>query len=483
MSDHARPDFALIRAAMAGFEPSPKVSPNEEIEPDRVFFPQGHRGVLDFRRQLVVGNRGMGKSFWTHALGNSVLRERLASAYGLVGLRNTEVVIGFNGSERIAGIAPTLDEIKQALETQVDPDLIWRATLLRAVGSHGSAQTWQDLSAAIHDVQTESNLYARVLTAVDDRLVRDGKSLLVVFDALDRLPRGWDNIRRLSKGLLIRALGLQSFRSIRAKIFMRVDQFGDPDLFSFPDSSKVKNDVVDLTWHPHELYSLLFFEILRNTDARGELEKLADMTGTRFALPQIGQLDAAAPDIQDKLVSAIAGEFMGSHKKRGRVYSWVPLHLSDAANNCAPRTFLTAWKSAADHNPAPIGRAVDHLGLFDGVRHASNSRLTELREDFPWINAVLNPLRRQFVPIPREELFELWQRDEVIMHIFEQAEKEQWLPPIDVFVERNPAALLRSMRRIAVMEERANGKINVPDIFRVEADILRKGGVAVPRRR
>jgi hypothetical protein len=38
------------------------------------------------------------------------------------------------------------------------------------------------------------------------------------------------------------------------------------------------------------------------------------------------------------------------------------------------------------------------------------------------------------------------------------------------------------MTQIAVMEERTNGKINVPDIFRVEAEILRKGGVAVPRR-
>ena len=467
---------------MAGFAPSSKVDPNEEIEPDRVFFPSGHRGVLDFRRQLVVGNRGMGKSFWAHALGNRELRERLASAYKLVGLRNTEVVIGFNGSEKIAGIAPTIDEVRKAIETHNNPDIIWRATLLRAAGLHTFRPPWQDLNAAIRDLQSEPDLYARLLTTADDNLAREGRSLLVVFDALDRLPPGWDNIRKLSKGLLTRALGLQSFRSIRAKIFMRVDQFGDPELFSFPDSSKVKNDAVDLTWHPHELYSLLLFEILRNPEAREELERLADATGTRFALPQIGHLDTDAPDIQDKLVSAIAGEFMGSHKKRGRVYTWVPLHLSDAANNCAPRTFLTAWKSAADHNPAPSDRAVDHLGLFDGVRHASNSRLTELREDFPWINAVLNPLRRQFVPIPRDELFELWEKNDVIKHIFEQAEEERWLPPIDVFVEPTLAALLRSMRHIAVMEERANGKINVPDIFRVEADILRRGGVAVPRR-
>ncbi len=44
------------------------------------------------------------------------------------------------------------------------------------------------------------------------------------------------------------------------------------------------------------------------------------------------------------------------------------------------------------------------------------------------------------------------------------------------------SALLGAMRDVGVMEERSNGKVNVPDIFRVEAQILRKGGVAVPRR-
>ena len=59
------PDFAAIRATLAAFEPSSRVEPNEEISIERAFLPEGHRGVLDLRRQLVVGNRGMGKSFWT----------------------------------------------------------------------------------------------------------------------------------------------------------------------------------------------------------------------------------------------------------------------------------------------------------------------------------------------------------------------------------------------------------------------------------
>ena len=71
-------DLTRIREAMAGLEISPRVEPNEVIDLGRVFLPDGHRSVLDMKRQLVIGNRGVGKSFWTHALKNPTVRKRLA---------------------------------------------------------------------------------------------------------------------------------------------------------------------------------------------------------------------------------------------------------------------------------------------------------------------------------------------------------------------------------------------------------------------
>ena len=269
-------------------------------------------------------------------------------------------------------------------------------------------------------------------------------------------------------------LDLQSFRSIRAKVFMRVDQFADTELFRFPDSSKIRNDRVDLAWSPHELYGLLIFELLRAQAAQSVLLNM------NLVLSTGGGLDAALHD-QEALVTAMAGEFMGKDRKRGRVYTWVPLHLGDAANNCSPRTFLTAWKTAAEHVPSPQKLAVDYLGLNEGVRRASSARLNELREDYPWIDLVLRPLRRQFVPIQKADLFHLWKGDRVTERILEEASSKGALAPIGMLKD-NQDALLQTMTQIAVMEERANGKINVPDIFRVEAEILRKGGVAVPRR-
>ncbi len=339
------------------------------------------------------------------------------------------------------------------------------------------------------EVTASASGYSRALTAADNELVREGKSLLVVFDALDRLAEGWEGIRQLTKGLLVRTLGLQSFRAIRAKIFMRVDQFSDEELFNFPDSSKLKNDRVDLLWRSYELYGLLLFETLRNDTARKELETLANDTQTRDALPFDGSLNILAIGQQEKLIRAIAGEYMGSHKTRGSVYTWVPLHLSDAANTCSPRTFLAAWKRAAeyippvkDKLPLPRDKVVDHRGLLDGVRKASQDRLSELLEDYRWITPALDALRQQFVPMPRDELFRLWENGNVLQKILAKDKGDARDAPVGIHDSSDFKTLLDVMESISVMEVRANGKINVPDIFRVEAGILRKGGVAVPRR-
>jgi hypothetical protein len=482
MSNSMALDLAPIREAMAGFDESSHIRPNEAIGLDRVYFPNGHRGVLDLKRQLVVGNRGMGKSFWTHALTNSDVRKRIADKYWNKQLEQTKVIIGFNGSDAKIGATPTKDEIRTVYTPTNDTRVIWRAVILRAVQSVCSDSPIPELQNAIANLVANPSFYAEKLTALDRIISNQGENVLIIFDALDRLADDWDSIRKLTKGLLEVVLGLQSFLNIRAKVFMRVDQFADADLFQFPDSSKIRNDAVDLTWRPFDLFGLLLFEIQRSANAGPVLEKLAIGLGVQSELPSFRNTQ---PDTQkqEQLVTAIAGEFMGSSGKRGRVYSWVPLHLSDAANNCSPRTFLKAWKSAADHVSPPPLLAVDHIGLNEGVRQASSARLRELEEDYPWIPKVLEPLRSQFVPMEKVNLFDFWRNARVIDDILSSSSSGGWLVPIGVVNNHTPEALLLTMTSIAVMEERANGKINVPDIFRVEAGIKRKGGVAVPRKK
>ena len=63
------------------------------------------------------------------------------------------------------------------------------------------------------------------MTHADARLVASGQKLLVVFDALDRLGDTWQTVQELTRGLLKQTLKMNSYRAIRLKLFMRVDQF------------------------------------------------------------------------------------------------------------------------------------------------------------------------------------------------------------------------------------------------------------------
>ncbi|GAB7528429.1 hypothetical protein PS3A_08370 [Pseudomonas sp. 3A(2025)] len=472
-------DFSHIRAAMAAFDPAPRVEPNQEIDVNSAFLPKGHRNVLDLRRQLVVGNRGAGKSFWTHALLQPSLRQRLANVYGFRQLEKANVVVGFNGSVKVSATAPTVDELAFFIKQGIPAELIWRAVLTRIASVYNMSGQSFSLEDTIARLSADPQLYSHELSLLDDTLAASGSVLVIVFDALDRIQGDWKQISDITRALLILAVGLQSFTAIRAKIFMRVDQFSDQELFRFPDSSKIRNDHVNLVWRPSELYGLLLFQLLLDSQSRNPIKALAQSIQATQALPQQG-VDTTDIDAQEHLINAIAGAFMGANKKRGRVYSWVPLHLSDAAQTCSPRSFLVAWKKAAEHDPAPSGKAVDHLGLQDGVRSASTSRLAELYEDYPWIQPALEALRRQFVPIEEDQLFALWEQAGVRARI--TSDPKPHATPVRFLSGDEPSALLSSMRDVGVMEVRKNGKINVPDIFRVEAEILRKGGVAVPKR-
>lgn len=482
MNNNLTNSASAIRQAIASFQLASRVEPNTAIKSEEAFLPTGHRGVLDLRRQLVVGERGMGKSFWTHALYNKEIRDKLAGFYRFPELKATEVKIGFNGSTKKQALTPTVDELAEARQLSIgQPDLVWKALLVR-ISEDMLGKKFETLAATIGMLQQQPGRYSETLSELDDQLAGKKQYLLVVFDALDRLAQDWTAIRELTRGLLRLAIGLQSFESVRAKIFMRVDMFSDREIFKFQDSSKIKNDHVSLVWQPEELYSLLLFEILRDPNGNSALKKLAEQTNTSAALPINGEDSRLHANEQRKLVHALAGEFMGSTKKRGLVYTWVPLHLSDAANTCSPRTFLSAWKKAADRLPAPMDRAIDHLGLLDGVRSASKSRLNELYEDYEWIRPSLEALKRQFVPMSRAQLFQLWNDGGVIQAIESSSFEEVSKAPAGLTDSPGLETLLEAMKAVAVMDERSNGKINVPDIYRVEAGILRRGGVAVPRR-
>ena len=158
-----------------------------------------------------------------------------------------------------------------------------------------------------------------------------------------------------------------------------------------------------------------------------------------------------APTDRNKvLVDAIAGEYMGTDKKRGRVFTWLPLHLSDARGETSPRTFLTAWREAARHLPAPTRRAIDYLGLLEGVRKASEDRLQELQEDYWWIRRALEPLQGQMVPMDRLLLEKLWRTSKTTATIVRLSGRG--LAPVQLVDSQKPeASLVDALAAIGVV--------------------------------
>ena len=115
---------------------------------------------------------------WGRAFGPTrctiLICESLARAYNLPVLAKTDVVIGFNGSEKLGEVAPTIEEIAVAFKDGHDPELIWRTALLRAIHSFEPERPKPSLSEAILDLARSPQLYAQTLKAADDSLTRRG---------------------------------------------------------------------------------------------------------------------------------------------------------------------------------------------------------------------------------------------------------------------------------------------------------------------
>jgi hypothetical protein len=469
---------SVLRQALANLPRAENHSPGARVDPEKLVPVREHKAALDIERPIVVGNRGMGKSFWAHALADAGVRERLAASFPEVGRLTAR--FGFNASERADAIAPTPNELHDAVRADVDFDALWRAVLLRAAltePSRPDAVPFADFTPLCGWVASHGAEVDRLLTRADDEHAAEGKRLVVVFDALERLAGDWTTTRLLTASLLKRALAALSYRALRLKLFMRSDQFEAPGLFEFPDGSKLRNTRVHLAWSSTDLYELLFKRLEQDEGGAETFTRLVARARRGGVLPRF-------PPEQKAIVDELTGEFMGAGAKRGRVFTWLPLHLADARGETSPRTFLTAWQVAARHTPAPAGKAVDRSGLLEGVRQASADRVRELEEDYGWISLALAPLRKQMVPMEQSMLESLWEQAGTVEQIREDSAKSGRPAPLQLYDPAISAheALVRSLQIIGVVESRPNGKINVPDIFRVEAGIMRKGGVKPPRR-
>lgn len=395
-----------LRMTMEAFPSLESHSPLAQINLSEIYFPKSHAAALDPDRALIVGNRGMGKSFWASALVSAESRERISKALpeARVSSSGTDVRFGFADAEGVVQVSR--DELALLIKQGANIEQIWRAVTLPALAERANQIVPRKLNERLSWVASEPGDVRELMRRADALLTSSKTKLVFIFDQLEQLADDLETRSNLTRGIIRLALAFKSYRSLRVKIFMRPDHYSEDNLFSFPDASKVRGEAVQLDWRPYDLYGLLYSRLLRaNAQEFGTLsERAGVLISKQMSLPQ--EL-ADNEERQHAVFDVIAGDAMGA-RKRGLPYTWLVSHLADARNQVSPRTFLRALKYAAENRPAPTTKVIDQLGIHEGVRKASENRVDDLKEDYPWIPPALDALRGLLVPCLPSEMVDKW---------------------------------------------------------------------------
>ncbi len=481
-------------AARAALAELPVLAAHESLEPpalEKVFVPAQHAKALSLDASVVVGMRGAGKSWWTSVLASEPHRRFVSRQLQGTSLAKVVVQVGF-GTEDNEKDFPNPDTLNRLLGEGLDPVAIWQTVVLRHAlraieRDLPSAQSsWRDRIRWVVENPDDVNA---LLTDCDVALSARDRVLLIVFDAFDRLSGEWEKVRTLSTAALALGLRLRSRRALRLKFFIRPDLDEDPSIWSFPDSSKLRQAKVDLAWSSTDLYGLVFMHLGNTKDFGAEFRRNTRQPANDWSqnddvfIPPLAL--SRSRDVQQPIVEAIADRHMGANAKRGTTYTWVPLHLADAIGRIGPRSYLLAFKRAAEHtreHRPEHSRALHFTAIQQGVVKASETRVQEIEEDYPWVKPLLEAARGVSVPIEIAELASRWSPD--CLRRMNAAIGSK-LPPrrysTDPVREGNLNALVDDLVELAVLYRTSDGRLNMPDIFRVGFGVRRKGGVKPPR--
>jgi hypothetical protein len=267
----------------------------------------------------------------------------------------------------------------------------------------------------------------------------------------------------------------------------------DRGLWEIGDASKLRHREVILAWKRRDLYGLLW-TLLANagneTDRPGEAFRnhCRKEFGAAFTSldgswrPPTRLIDDE--DLQQKIFRALAGDYMGAGPNKGDTYKWVTNHLSDAMGFAAPRSFLLAMKEGGARTKSK-DTVLDKVGIESGARSASKVRVEELSEDYRWMNTILKDMEALVVPLTRSDLIARWKQRRTLDNLKELAGRavsdRRFIPPgeaLNAPTETDAYTLLiEQLVRLKIFFLLSDGRINMPDLFRLQANVKRKGGM------
>jgi len=471
-------DVQGIRQAI--IEALPLTTSNHGEAPDQrhMYVPPAHVKALRLECNLVIGARGVGKSFWTAALGSTGLRASLGTA--VRELERTDVRIGFGVTPDINAF-PDGESLSHLLVSGSAPYDIWRAVVARwligIVGGDIPKDGWSD---TVSWIRAHPEPLAKLMEQANRQFLDQKRFGLIVFDALDRTSSDWRRMDGIVRDLLRVVLWLKSYPCLHAKVFLREDQSART-ITDFPDASKLLATKAELTWAAHDLHGLMWQLFCNAPDEHGA--RLREVyRGVVGSPPQeyenvwrLGEEVKRESAKQRGLFEALSGPWMGRDRRRGVPYVWSVSHLADGRGSTSPRSFLAAIRAAAEDSfekyPDHV-HALHYDSIKRGVQKASEIRVAEMAEDYPWVTRLMDPLQGLTVPCSFDGIELRWA--EHFPHGLE-SESDARLPPQQV--DRGWPGVRNDLERLGIFEKMRDGRVNLPDLYRVGFGLGRRGGV------
>ena len=468
-------EFRIILNAMIETLPKETSSFGDPIELRELYIPPSHKKALRLYSNLIVGDRGVGKSTWTAALADSKKRKVIEN--NMPELENVAVTVGFSEKPNLEKY-PDRDTINNLLKENINPHDIWKAVVMRwlslEIKKNIPINKWQK---TISWVKNNPEDCSKIFSTANNLFKEKNSNGLVLFDALDVTSDNWEKMDNIVKELLRLVLELKAYSNIHAKVFLREDQYSRTT--NFPDASKLSSTKTELTWDRYDLHGLLWQQLCNAKEEGGDILRNyhKEVAGTDPEFKNdywiIADIIKKDEEIQKKLFEKLAGPWMGKDKKRGVPYIWTVGHLADGNKRTSPRSFLLAIKTAAEDSINKKGNYPLHYeSIKKGVQSASKNRVAEIAEDYPWIKDLCDMLNGMNVPVPFIEIEKRWTKDYPDGPVMIKSKK---LPPQDL--KRGWLGIKKELVRLGIFEEMRDERINMPDLFRVGFGLGRKGGV------
>lgn len=472
--------IALLQRALRNLPKQPRQSDNDPIDIRNFYVPLAHAKALHSDVVLVEGAHGVGKSEWWLQLSNPEHLSFISSISPRSELENTICSIGFG--QKYSSNYPGKQILSNLLKNK-DAQTIWNTIIALAVlPSEGYASySWEH---KIEEYERHVESFASQLRDTDDDLFKQNKKHIILFDALDYTSDDRSDLNKLLKGLLQSALEFRSFKAIRLKIFVRPEILEDNSIYSFTGGSKIINNKLALEWKKPELFNLLW-QYLGNDPEDGEAfrngcEQQFNQTWKKHSSADVWQI----PDemrrneaLQREIFHALTGEWMGDSAKSGAPYSWLPNHLADGFGKVSPSSFLAALHEAATSDfiskdqPYPL----NSQALKKGVQIASKMQVTTFNEKYSWIEILLKNKELSF-PCDFDDISSLWSshniRSKLDALVDDSASPPRYSEP-DFYYE----GIKQDLIDLGIFQPMHDGRINMPDIYRIGYGLRRKGGL------